>query len=97
MVSISNIIHYMQNGLTALHYAAGQGHLSAMRTLVKEFKLDPDVVDKVSIVCMSASLCLFVYSQLNYCLLDEHASTFFCLQLCLLSMSIVQSGLFSAA
>ena len=81
-----------QAGQTALHYTAGKGHLSAMRHLVKEFKVDPDVVDKVSIVCISASLCLFMYYMLG-----EHASTFFCLQLCLLSMSVVQSGLFSAA
>ena len=86
-----------QAGQTALHYTAGKGHLSAMRHLVKEFKLDPDVVDKVSIVCISASLCLFMYSHLHDCMLGEHASTFFCLQLCLLSMSVVQSGLFSAA
>ena len=60
MVSVSNIIHYMQNGLTVLHYTASQGHLSAMRTLVKEFKVDPDVVDKVGILyaCQPVYVCL---------------------------------------
>ena len=48
-----------QDGRTILHYAAGQGHLSATRTLVKEFKVDPDVVDKVSIV-HNMHVCLFI-------------------------------------
>ena len=43
-----------QTGRTVLHYTASEGHISTMRTLVKEFKINPDVVDNVGAICMSA-------------------------------------------
>ena len=50
----------VQSGLTALHVCNFGGHLHVMRSLVKEFNVNPDVVDKVSMMlchlwsCMSA-------------------------------------------
>ena len=57
----------MQNGLTALHICIFRGHLNVMRTLVKEFHLDPDVVDKVSI--MLCHMCVYLYVSL-LCILE---------------------------
>ena len=42
----------VQKGLTALHHCIFRGQLAVMRTLVKEFNQDPDVIDKVSHGCM---------------------------------------------
>ena len=42
----------LQRGLTALHLSASRGHLDALKALVKEFKLDPNAVDKVSLLQM---------------------------------------------
>ena len=39
----------VQNGLTALHLCAIWGHVHVMRSLVKEFSLDPNDADKVCI------------------------------------------------
>ena len=60
MTTLFNITPHRiaQTGDTALHYSAAEGHLSAMRILVKEFKVNPDVVNKVSMILVS---CLPVY------------------------------------
>lgn len=42
----------VQKGLSALHHCIFRGQLAVMRTLVKEFNQDPDVIDKVSHGCM---------------------------------------------
>ena len=53
----------VQNGLTALHICIIGCHLNVMRALVNEFHLDPDVVDKVSI--MLCHMC--VYEDVRDC------------------------------
>ena len=48
---ISNFVP-AQIGRNVLHYTASQGHLSAMKSLVQDYKLDPDAKDKVSTACL---------------------------------------------
>lgn len=45
-------LYCVQKGLTALHFSALKGHLHVLRALVNEFKVDPDVVDNVSLMQM---------------------------------------------
>ena len=40
---------YSQFGRTALHHAANSGKLECVKALVKEFGVDPDITDSVSI------------------------------------------------
>ena len=50
----------VQDGLTALHISIFRGQLNAMRALVNEFHLDPDVVDKVSIMLCDIFMCFVI-------------------------------------
>ena len=45
------IVFFLQNGFTALHHAASNRKLEAVRVLIKEFGVDPNTPDNV---------CLFV-------------------------------------
>ena len=40
---------YFQFGHTPLHHAANSGKLESVKALVKEFGVDPDITDSVSI------------------------------------------------
>ena len=42
--------------MTALHHAAIAGQEKAVRVLVQEFKLDPDIPDAVSISILSGTI-----------------------------------------
>ena len=48
MYMLSCVFHGVQDGLTALHHAAIGGQEEAVRVLVQEFKVDPDIPDVVS-------------------------------------------------
>ena len=39
----------LQTGLTALHFSILKNQLSTLRALVKEFNVDPNLVDQVSV------------------------------------------------
>ena len=49
IIVLASLPVYSQFGRTALHHAANSGKLECVKALVKEFGMDPDITDSVSI------------------------------------------------
>ena len=49
IIVVASLPVYSQLGRTALHHAANSGKLESVKALVKEFGVDPDITDSVSI------------------------------------------------
>ena len=49
IIVVASLPVYSQLGRTALHLAANSGKLESVKALVKEFGVDPDITDSVSI------------------------------------------------
>ena len=46
---VASLFEYFQFGRTPLHHAANSGKLESVKALVKEFGVDPDITDDVSV------------------------------------------------
>ena len=49
IIVVASLPVYSQLGRTPLHLAANSGKLESVKALVKEFGVDPDITDSVSI------------------------------------------------
>ena len=56
-----NVIYYPQEGLTALMLATQNGYASAVQTLLRDGKADPNITDKVQCcLCHADHVLLFI-------------------------------------